>query len=63
LIFALGLFLAVLISFTIVLVAEFVRDTVHTPRELELVAEIPVIATFQFQPAVSAGPPRSKFVI
>ena len=54
LIFALGLFLAVLLSVTIVLIAELVRDTVHTPRELELLAEIPVIATFQFQPATSA---------
>jgi tyrosine-protein kinase Etk/Wzc len=63
LIVALGLFLALLVSFTIVLVAEFVRDTVHTPRELELVAEVPVIATFQFEPVVSAAGPRTRFVI
>jgi len=63
LILGLGLFLAVLVGLTIVLVAEFVRDTVHTPRELELIAEIPVIATFQFQRAVNAGSPRTKFVL
>jgi uncharacterized protein involved in exopolysaccharide biosynthesis len=63
LIIGLGLFLALLVSLTMVLVAEVVRDTVHTPRELELMAEIPVIATFQFQPAVSTARSRSKFVI
>ncbi|HEX6186947.1 MAG TPA: Wzz/FepE/Etk N-terminal domain-containing protein [Pyrinomonadaceae bacterium] len=54
LILGLGLLLAVFVSLTIVLVTEFWRDTVHTPRELELVAEIPVIGTFRYQPA-SAG--------
>ena len=61
--FGLGLFLAVLVSLTILLIAELVRDTVHTPRELELVAEIPVIATFQFQPAVTATRRREKVVV
>jgi succinoglycan biosynthesis transport protein ExoP len=63
LILGLGLFLALLVSVTIVLVAELVRDTVHTPRELELAAEIPVIATFKFQPALREAAPRTKFVV
>jgi uncharacterized protein involved in exopolysaccharide biosynthesis len=63
LIIGLGLFLALLMSLTIVLIAEFVRDTVHTPRELELAAELPVFATFQFQPALREAPARSKFVV
>jgi capsular polysaccharide biosynthesis protein len=52
----LGLFLGVLVSVTLVLLAEFVRETVHTPRELESIAEIPVIASFQFQPAPTDRP-------
>ena len=42
---ALGLFLALFVSLCAVFVAELFRDTVHTPRELELLAGIPVIAT------------------
>jgi uncharacterized protein involved in exopolysaccharide biosynthesis len=42
---ALGIFLAFFVSLCAVFVAELFRDTVHTPRELELVAGIPVIAT------------------
>ena len=57
---ALGLFLAVFVSFTIVFVAELVRDTVHTPRELELLAEVPVIATFKYQTALSSGRTASR---
>lgn len=45
LILTLGLFLAFLVSLCAVFVAELLRDTVHTPRELELLAGIPVIAT------------------
>ena len=56
LIVGLGLFLALLISLTIVLLAEVVRDTVHTPRELEQATDIPVIATFKFQPALEHRP-------
>jgi uncharacterized protein involved in exopolysaccharide biosynthesis len=41
----LGLFLAFFLSLCGVFVAELFRDTVHTPRELELAAGIPVIAT------------------
>lgn len=52
---ALGFFLAVMVSLTIVFIAELVRDTVHTPRELESVTEVPVIATFQFRPARQAN--------
>jgi len=63
LIVGLGLFLALLVSLTVVLVAELVRDTVHTPRELELATEIPVIATFQFRPVLREAPARSKFVV
>lgn len=55
LILGLGFFLALLVSVTVLLLAEFVRDTVHTPRELELVAEVPVIASFRFQPATGSG--------
>jgi uncharacterized protein involved in exopolysaccharide biosynthesis len=42
---ALGLFLAFFVSLSAVFIAELFRDTVHTPRELELLAGIPVIAT------------------
>jgi uncharacterized protein involved in exopolysaccharide biosynthesis len=42
----LGLFLALFVSFTIVFIAELLRDTVHTPGELELLTMVPVIATF-----------------
>ncbi|HYW72261.1 MAG TPA: Wzz/FepE/Etk N-terminal domain-containing protein [Pyrinomonadaceae bacterium] len=63
LILGLGLFLALLLSFTIVLIAEVVRDTVHTPRELELATELPVIATFQFQPALAAPRGRTKIEV
>ena len=55
LITVLGLFLAVLVSLTIVFVAELVRDTVHTPRELELIAVVPVIATLHYQPEVDVA--------
>jgi capsular polysaccharide biosynthesis protein len=34
------------VSLTIVFVAELLRDTVHTPGELELLTMVPVIATF-----------------
>jgi capsular polysaccharide biosynthesis protein len=44
---ALGIFLAVFVSLVAVFVAELLRDTVHTPRELELLAGIPVIATLR----------------
>jgi uncharacterized protein involved in exopolysaccharide biosynthesis len=44
---ALGIFLAVFVSLFAVFVAELLRDTVHTPRELELLAGIPVIATLR----------------
>ncbi|HVQ36655.1 MAG TPA: Wzz/FepE/Etk N-terminal domain-containing protein [Pyrinomonadaceae bacterium] len=42
---ALGIFLAFFVSGFVLFVAELFRDTVHTPRELELVAGVPVIAT------------------
>ena len=35
----------------------------HTPRELELAAEIPVIATFKFQPVLRKAPTRTRFVV
>jgi uncharacterized protein involved in exopolysaccharide biosynthesis len=54
LILALGLFLAVFISVAFVLAAELMRDTVHTPRELELLAGAPVIATIPHSNLVSA---------
>jgi len=44
---ALGIFLAFFVSLCAVFVAELLRDTVHTPRELELLAGIPVIATLR----------------
>ena len=43
----LGVFLAVFVSLTAVFVAELTRDTVHTPRELEQLIDIPVIASFR----------------
>jgi polysaccharide biosynthesis protein PslE len=44
-ILGLGLFLALFISMSSALVAEMFRDTVHTPRELELLTDVPVLAT------------------
>jgi uncharacterized protein involved in exopolysaccharide biosynthesis len=46
----LGIFLAFFVSLCAVFVAELLRDTVHTPRELELLAGIPVIATLREDP-------------
>ena len=43
----LGIFLAFFVGLSAVFVAELFRDTVHTPRELELLAGIPVIATLR----------------
>ena len=43
---ALGMFLALFVSLAIVFIAELMRDTVHTPGELELLMTMPVIATF-----------------
>jgi len=43
----LGIFLAFFVSLCAVFIAELFRDTVHTPRELELLAGIPVIATLR----------------
>jgi uncharacterized protein involved in exopolysaccharide biosynthesis len=43
----LGLFLAFFVSTCAVFVAELLRDTVHTPRELEFLAGVPVIATLR----------------
>jgi uncharacterized protein involved in exopolysaccharide biosynthesis len=45
LILSLGIFLAFFVSIASVLATELLRDTVHTPRELELFAGVPVIAT------------------
>lgn len=42
---ALGLFLAGFVSLGSVFCAEFFRDTVHTPRELESFTGLPVLAT------------------
>jgi hypothetical protein len=42
---ALGLFLALFLSISLALVAEMTRETVHSPRELELMAGAPVLAT------------------
>ncbi|HXD31023.1 MAG TPA: Wzz/FepE/Etk N-terminal domain-containing protein [Pyrinomonadaceae bacterium] len=44
---ALGLFMAAFVSMSAVILAELVRDTVHTPRELETLAGVPVIATLR----------------
>ena len=44
-ILGLGLFLALFISASSALLAEMFRDTVHTPRELELLTNVPVLAT------------------
>jgi hypothetical protein len=54
LILALGLFLAFFISIAFVLAAELMRDTVHTARELELLAGAPVIATIPHSDLISA---------
>jgi hypothetical protein len=59
LVLALGLFLAFFISIAVVFAAELVRDTVHTPRELELVAGVPVIATIPVETNLPAE--RNKF--
>lgn len=53
LVILLGLLLAMFVSLTVVFIAELVRDTVHTPRELELLADLPVIATFQYRQAAN----------
>lgn len=48
----LGLFLAGFLSLGACVGAEFMRDTVHTPRELEAIGNYPVLATTPFhQPA------------
>jgi uncharacterized protein involved in exopolysaccharide biosynthesis len=52
----LGLFLGLFVSLTAVFVAELMRDTVHTPRELESLAGVPVIAAIHHQ-ALAAGKP------
>jgi uncharacterized protein involved in exopolysaccharide biosynthesis len=60
---ALGLFLALFVSLSVVFVAELFRDTVHTPRELELLAGIPVIATLREghgRPAKLRLPPHTE---
>ena len=59
---ALGLFLALFVSSCAILVAELWRDTIHTPRELEILAGVPVIATLRhggrrFDERLSAGFP------
>lgn len=46
---ALGLFLAFFVSLSTLFVAELLRDTVHTPHELEFLAGVPVIATINNQ--------------
>jgi capsular polysaccharide biosynthesis protein len=43
----LGIFLALFVSMGAVIFAELLRDTIHTPRELEVLAGIPVIATLR----------------
>jgi uncharacterized protein involved in exopolysaccharide biosynthesis len=58
----LGIFLAFFVGVSAVFVAELFRDTVHTPRELELLAGIPVIATLlegQGHPATLSLPLNS----
>lgn len=45
----LGLFLAGFLSLGACVSAEFMRDTVHTPRELEAIATFPVLATTPYQ--------------
>ena len=60
---ALGMFLALFVSLFAVFGAELFRDTVHTPRELELLAGIPVIATLRDghgQPATLGLPLLTK---
>jgi uncharacterized protein involved in exopolysaccharide biosynthesis len=49
LILGLGMFLGFFVSLCTVFVAELFRDTIHTPRELEALVGIPVIATLQGQ--------------
>lgn len=51
---ALGVFLAFFVSLCAIFVAELWRDTVHTPRELELLAGVPVIATLRRDPAMES---------
>ena len=53
----LGLFLAFFVSLCAVFVAELFRDTVHTPRELEVLAGVPVIATLQGQATATRWSP------
>ncbi len=57
---ALGVFLAFFVGLCALFVAELFRDTVHTPRELEVLAGIPVIATLleESRPTVAALPPE-----
>ena len=62
---ALGIFLAFFVSLSAVFVAELLRDTVHTPRELELLAGIPVIATLREESwssevSLQASPQRAE---
>ena len=50
---ALGFFLAFFVSLCAVFVAELLRDTVHTPRELEILVGRPVIATLRREAAAT----------
>lgn len=58
-ILGLGIFLAFFISTSSAIVAEMFRDTVHTPRELELLTNVPVLATI---PNKMARPTRRNSV-
>jgi uncharacterized protein involved in exopolysaccharide biosynthesis len=51
---ALGLAMGLLLGFGCAIVAEFFRETVHTPRELEALTGLPVLATV----ALSSKHPR-----
>lgn len=58
LLLSLGLFLAFFVSITGALVAELMRDTIHSPRELEALVGAPVLATIPKE-KLTVGSPLS----